>query len=404
MSQQQPTFASMGNSIRTLANYAAYTLGLIIIIGLASTLSLIGGFYFAIAGLVIIIILVVITCCRAFMLTLVLIPQFESIGNGMNIPQFKLFARFLFNSLAVALIAFFWALICTLIMLAPAFFPYSYYSLTLSTPVVNISMAGEITLCIVILIMGFAFMPHAFKSWKTIDDYFMLLNDPWAKDIGLVGTRRILDGYKVALGCTILVFAAIGYHYVLVYFTIPSIIVCVLIAGGKHIQGLYRVGTAFTRIPTSAGSIMVTPHVQNQPVRTPQTPAYQPPSTSAPQPAYLRYQTTPAMNNPGSVTPAQRTPTQDPLANTTGIQRQILERNQAFHQAIDDETTLHASHAPVTPIRPASYPQAGQGMVQATRMPVTNQGTASRCKYCFTPLPSINTTKCPACGAALLNL
>jgi hypothetical protein len=402
MSQQQPTFSSIGNSIRTLANYAAYTLGLIIIIGLVSTLSLIGSPYLAIGGLVIIIILVGLSCCRAFVLTRVLMDQFEAIGAGMNIHQFKLFSRFLFNSLAVVLIAFFWSLICTLIMLAPAFFPYPFYGY--SSPVINISMAGEITLCIVVLIMGFAYIPHAFKSWKAIDDYLVLLNDPWAKDIGLVGTKRILEGYKVALGCTILVFAAIGYHYVLVFFTIPSITVCALIAGGKHIQGLYRVGTAFTRIQASASPVILTPAIQVQPVRTPQVPAFQPPSMSAPQPAYLRYQTTQAMNNPGSVTPAQRAPPQDPLANTTSIQRQLLEHNQAFQQVIDEEATRRANHAPVTPIPPISYPQANQGTVQGRGMPVTGQGTPGRCKYCFTSLPSINTSKCPACGAALLNL
>jgi hypothetical protein len=277
-------------------------------------------------------------------------------------------------------------------------------------------MAGEITLCAVGIVLGLAYGPHSYKAWKLIDDYYVMLHDPWARDIGLLGTKKILDGHKVAFVATFMAFGAIGYHIVAFAFFIPTVSVCALVAGVKYIQGLYRIGTGFTRIPMS----QLQPLFQTQPTVTTSrgSNTYLQPSgpSSPPQPAYFRYQPSQTLYNRDAA--IQNTPPPDPLANATGIQRQLIQRTQAFQQILDDDAPAQQrrqqqqsqAQAPSPPIVPAVAPASQPAtlppayVTPAVAAPAATTGSPLRCKYCFAELPSVNTGKCPGCGAALLNL
>nr|MDO8083988.1 hypothetical protein [Candidatus Sigynarchaeum springense] len=418
MSQQQPSFVQVSKLIRTIANYAAYALGLSIIVGIASLLSAFGGPYVAAGGFVIISTLSVIAFFRTLVLTRDLMDTVQALGDTRNIMQFKLFTRFLFNSIAVGLIGFFWAVICIIIMFTPAFFPgseslYDYNTGTMSGTMLA-SMAGEITLCIVGIVMGLAYVPHSYKAWKLIDDYFVMLHDPWARDIGLLGTKKVLDGHRVAFGATFMTFGAMGYHVVAFAFFIPTIAICALVAGVKYIQGLYRISTAFTRIPmgqvlplyqqpsqVSSGSV---PGARLQPGQP----------SAAPQPAYFRYQPSQVLYNRDAA--IQSSPPPDPLANATGIQREIILRNQAFLQVLDNDrpgqqrrqqSQAQAQSSTVSPAIAPSRLTMAPPPPRANPLATTVGGLYSspgKCKYCMSELPSANTGKCPGCGAALLSI
>jgi hypothetical protein len=366
----------------------------------------------AVGGLIIIAAVCIIAFFRTVFLTRDLMDSVQALGDDRNIMQFKLFTRFLFNSIPVGIIGLFWVVICVIIMFTPAFYPvpgplFDWTNLPWSTTEMA-SMAGEITLCIASIVLGFTYIPHSFKSWKLIDDYFVMLHDPWARDIGLLGTKKILEGHKMAFGTIFMVFGAIGYQGAAFYFFIPSIAVCALVAGVKYIQGLYRVGTGFNRIPTGQFQS------QQAVARPPATSTQQASPSGAPQPAYFRYQPSQALYNPRA--PAQSTPSLDPLASTTGIQHQILQRNQAFLQMLDDDvpgqqrggqqqsqrqtSSQQNATAPV-----GSIPSPVQGFVTpAATSDVMTVGSPGKCKYCFAELPPGGTGKCPGCGAALLSL
>jgi hypothetical protein len=407
---QQPTFSRIGSIIRAIANYAAYALGLSIIIGGISLISP----YIAIGGIITIVILCNISLFRTLALTKDLMDAVHELGESRNVMQFKMFARFLFNSIAVGLIGFFWAVICVLIMFTPLFFPstgslFDYNTHTWSDAMMA-SMAGEITLCIVSIIIGIAYIPHSFKAWKLIDDYFVLLHDPWARDIGLLGTKKVLDGHKVALGTIFISFGAIGYQIAAFVFFIPTVAVFALVAGVKYIQGLYRVATAFNRIPSSQVQPLFQPQPSTSPGRGQNTNQQPGGQVTTPQPAYFRYQPSQVIYNRGMA--AQASPPPDPVGNTTGIQRQIIQTNQAFNQILDSNVSgqqrgqqqsqpqvqSYPIVSPTTPVTPISTP------AQVRITPAATAGSSSRCKYCFADLPSGNTGKCPACGAALLSL
>ncbi len=403
MSQLQPSFARIGTIISNIANYTAYALGLSIIIALASLLSVFAGPYVALGGFVLIVTLSVIAFFRILVLTRELMDAIQGLGDSRNIIQFKLFTRFLFNSIVVDLIGFFWAVVCVLIMFTPFFFPSGMISTTSL-----MSMAGEILLCTVGIIIGLAYIPHSYKAWKLIDDYFVILRDPWARDIGLLGTKKILESHKVAFVATFMAFGAIGYQVAAFTFFIPTVAVCALVAGVKYIQGLYRVATGFTRIPTG----QVQPLFQAQPTAANgrASTIYQQsnPSPSPPQPAYFRYQPSQTLYNQGVI--SQNSPPSDPLADTTGIQRQLVQRTQAFQHILTDDTPWqlrsqqqesqpHAPSPTIVPV-PVSILATPQ---PAYVTPATITGLPVRCKYCFAELPSINTGKCPGCGAALLS-
>ncbi len=420
MSQQQPSFSRIGTIIRNIANYAAYALGLTIIIAIASLFSAVAGPSFFLGCICLVCSLWIIAFVRIIGLTRELMDSFQALGDDRNIMQFKLFTRFLFNSIAVDLIGFFWAVVCVLIMLTPFFFPpseplYDYGTGTMSTTL-STSMAGEITLCIVGIVIGLAYTPHSYKAWKLVDDYFILLHDPWARDIALLGTKKVLDGHKVAFGATFMAFGAIGYHVAASAFFIPTVAVCALVAGVKYIQGLYRVGTGFTRIPT--GQVQPLYQTQQTTGATRGSSAYlQPSSTSSPpQPAYFRYQPSQVLYNRDAA--VQNTPPPDPLANTTGIQRQLIQRTQAFQQILDDDVPgqqrrqqqQSQAHVPSppngitpTPESPPATPPPAY-VTPTVAAPAASTGSPGRCKYCFAELPSVNTGKCPGCGAALLSI
>ncbi len=182
MSQLQPSFARIGTLISNIANYAAYSLGLSIIIALASLLSVFAGPYVALGGFVLIVTLSIIAFFRILVLTRELMDAIQELGDSRNIMQFKLFTRFLFNSIIVDLIGFFLAVVCVLIMFTPFFFPSSGIVYDFNTGMISttslMSMVGEILLCTVGIIIGLAYIPHSYKAWKLIDDYFVILRDP----------------------------------------------------------------------------------------------------------------------------------------------------------------------------------------------------------------------------------
>ncbi|MEX2758088.1 MAG: hypothetical protein Q6365_022125 [Candidatus Sigynarchaeota archaeon] len=415
MSQQQPSFLQIGKIVRAIANHAAYALGFSIIAGIASAFSVVSSPHVALAGFFVIATLCVIAFFRTLVLTRDLMSTIHVLGDDRNIMQFKLFTRFLFNSMAAGLIGFFWAVISVIIMFAPALFPtpaFNWYIFPWPSPVMA-SMAGEIALCIVAIVFGLAYIPHSYKAWKLVDDYFVLLHDPWSRDIGLLGTKKILDGHKVAFATTFFTFGAIGYHAAAFIFFVPTIAICALVAGVKHIQGLYRVGTGFTRIPASA----LPPWYQQQPAmspgRVPGTYLQPAQPSSAPQPAYFRYQPSQALYNRDAA--IQGSPPPDPLANATGIQGQIIRRNQDFLHVLDSDSPgqqrwqqSQAQEQPAT----ASPAIAPSRLTMAPPPPRANPmvaaaggtaGSPGRCKYCMAELPSTNTGKCPGCGAALLS-
>ncbi len=416
MSQQPPSFSQIGKTVRNIANYAAYALGLSIIVGIAMLFSAFAGSYVALGAFLIIVTLSTIAFFRTMVLTRDLMDAVQALGDDRNIMQFKLFTRFLFNSMAVGLIGFFWAVICVLIMFTPAFFPaseamYDYSTSTMSTTLMT-SMAGEITLCIVGIVMGLAYAPHSYKAWKLIDDYFVMLHDPWARDIGLLGTKKVLDGHKVAFGATFMAFGAIGYHAAAFFFFIPTVAICALVAGVKYIQGLYRISTGLSRIPTGQLVPLYQPQQPTTQASAPST--YRQPSqpSSPPQPGYFRYQPSQVLYNRGAA--VQSSPPPDPLAGATGIQRQIIQRNQAFLQTLDDDAqSLQRQQQPQPPARsPTAPPATAPARLTMAPPPVRPtpsatapggpSGTPLRCRYCFAELPSRNTGKCPGCGAALL--
>ncbi|MBN2154190.1 MAG: hypothetical protein JW839_22235 [Candidatus Lokiarchaeota archaeon] len=408
MSQQQPSFFQVGKIVRTIANYAAYALGLSIIVGIAALLSAFAGPHVAAGCLAVIATISLVAFFRTLVLTRDLMNSVQALGDARNIVQFKMFTRFLFNSIVVGLIGFFWAVVCILVMLTPFFFHtsevvYDFNTATFSTTVLA-SMAGEITLCIVGVVMGLFYVPHSYKAWKLVDDYFLILHDPWAREIGLLGTKKILDGHKVAFGTTFIVFGAIGYHIPAFALFIPTIAVCALIAGVKHIQGLYRVGTAFSRV--SPPQLVPLYQVQAQAAPSGAYGQAGQPSTT-PQPAYFRYQPSQSIYNQGA--PVQRPAPPDPLASATGIERQIIQRNQAFLEILDSDSTSQQrqrqqiTQAPSPPAAqvPARLTMAPPPPRIAPTAPGTAPGLPGRCKYCLAELPS-NTGRCPGCGAALL--
>nr|MDO8113563.1 hypothetical protein [Candidatus Sigynarchaeota archaeon] len=400
---QQPSFSKIGNLIRTIANYGAYTVGLGIIIGIASFFSAFAGIAVTIGGIVLIIVLVIIAFFRVLVLTKDVMNEFESMGNSRNITQFKMFSRYLFNSIAVALICFFWIIICTLIMFTPLFF-YAMYSSTYYLT----SQAGEITLTIVGLVVGFSFMPHAYKSWKLIDDYFVMLHDPWSRDIGLIGTKKVLDSLKTGFFALFIGFGGFaGYTYPLAIVA-PIIVLFTLIAGIIYIQGLYRIGTAFTRIPsTSAFATATTPtQVNTRPTTVPTGGGTTPPSILRYQPSQVYYSQGMQAQQAAVSAPVSRASPSPSLDQSNPLTRQILERNQAFQQIID--TDAHGQPTRTTPARQPDASTGATGTLTPSVQPLhadsaqSSQSSRARCKYCLADLPGTGLAKCPSCGAAIL--
>ncbi|HME52305.1 MAG TPA: hypothetical protein VKM55_08810 [Candidatus Lokiarchaeia archaeon] len=400
----QATFASMGSIITRIAKYenAAFPFAII-----ASLVILSGASLHSEAAVIVGIVIaapLVIIFIQVQLFTRELMNAMETIGTGNNIPQFVMFARFLFNSIAVGFIAFFWAIICTIIMATPFLFTATLPWYPTNPDAISASVAGEITISLVSIIIGFLYMPHAFKSWKFVDDYFVILHDPWPRDIGLAGVKKILDSYKAALVTTIFTIPALGGYYAVVW-TLPIIIITTLVACGKYIQGLYRVGAAFIRVQTIPLYLTSNAPAANRPVNTSHGTTQQ----VTPPPPILRYQPSQALYAGASSTQRQasRPATNPSLVADNDISRDLLVRSNVFLQTISQDPSAARVQAISTP-NPATNAASTTPISSST--PVNPSSTATRssykgtrCKYCLAELPETIPAKCPSCNGVLLD-
>jgi hypothetical protein len=396
MASNQPSFAGIGRIITRIAKLENSA----IIFAVIASLIFLGGMIltpvmiFAIWADVVFAVLIIIVFIRIQLATRALMNALETIGSSNNIPQFSKFARFLFNAIAVGFVGFIWAIICAVIMATPYVFTATIPRYANNPDAINASLAGEITLVIVSIIIGLAFIPHAYKAWKYIDDYFVILHDPWPREIGLAGVKKISDSCKVALVTTFMAVPALAGYTVAAYM-LWFITINVLVASGKYIQGLNRVGEAFVRVQTIP--LYATAAAQS---------IYRPPAgTTSPSPQtvpppILRYQ-------PSQTIYSGRPATPSPVP-VDSVTRDLLARSNAFIQIVNDDPAARRNRGASPQTMPAATlsptPSSAPAPAATPNAAPQPRYTGKRCKYCLAELPANVPAKCPSCDGVLLDI
>lgn len=399
-----PNFTRIGKTFTRIAKYESIAIffAIIVIMGFFLIGYMIDSMMVLLIFCIGVLVPIIILFIAVQLFTRDLIVAMETLGSSNNIPQFVRFSRFLYTSIVVGLIAFIWIILCTIIMVTPYFFAFFISDQITTMNTVYTSEVGEITLTIVTIVIGMVFIPHAYKSWKYIDDYFIILHDPWPRDVGILGVKKILDASKVALVTIFLAVPAIA-GYMLVLIMLPFIVINVLVACGKYIQGLYRVGEAFIRVQTMTLYMSSAYHPadssQGRPVQT--TP-----------PSIIRYQPSQAFFNAGAgTTRAQSMPPQvsNPamMADNT-VTRDLLERSSVFRQMIRDdpsEASGQESSPPGILTNQVNTPRISAPANENASTPEPRPSfKGKKCKYCLADLPELPVARCPSCNGILLDI